>query len=327
MAEPQPTQDTQIDGGYIVLARQILESDIFSWKPPEWLKIWIYILLKVQYQNGRHFARGTGYFNWEEDKRNLKGITKYQWYHCIEFLRKERMVATRKTIRGNIIKVLKYEIYQDSKLYKTTINKEANQGQPFLLSKTSKLARRKANRKNISKLVDSTITEIPFGLKSETKSEAVAKQERSTSEAGIRKPNGDGTLRTSKKLKKERKKEYKHTPVKIFSFWKEHLNHPKALLTKDRRIKIAARLKEGYTIEQSKEAIKGCKLSAYHMGDNPQGKVYDTIELIFRNGDKIEQFINIYKEVLKHGKTGKRDKRDTRAGWEESEKYRRLYRK
>lgn len=268
MAKPQPIQDRQIDGGYIVLARQILESDIFLWKPPEWLKIWVYILLKVQYQNGRRFARGTGYFNWEEDKRNLKGVTKHQWYHCIEFLRKDRMIATQKTTRGNIIKVLKYDTYQDSALYK-----------------------------------------------SETKSEARAKQKRSTSETIF------------KELKKGRKKEHKDIPAEIFSFWKDHLNHPKALLTPDRRKKIGARLKEGYIIKQSQDAIRGCKLSAYHMGDNPQGKVYDTIELIFRNGDKIEQFINIYKEALKHGKNSKRGKRDTRAGWEESEKYRNLYRK
>ena len=268
MGEPQPTQNTQIDGGYIVLARQILKSDIFFWKPPEWLKIWIYILLKVQYQNGRHFARGTEYFNWEEDKRNLKGVTKHQWYHCIEFLRKQGMIATQKTTRGNIVKVLKYDTYQNPALYK-----------------------------------------------SETKSEAGAKQKRSTSETIL------------KELKKGRKKEDKDMCVEIFSFWKKELNHPKALLTKDRQTKISARLKEGYTLEQAKDAIKGCKLSSYHMGDNPRGRVYDSIELIFRNGDKIEQFINIYKEVLKYGKTRKSGKRDIRKGWKESEKYRHLYRK
>jgi len=136
MAKPSPTSNMQIDGGYIVLARQILESDIFFWKPPEWLKIWIYILLKVQYQNGRHFARGTEYFNWEEDKRNLKGITKHQWYHCIEFLRKERMVATQKTTRGNIIKVLKYDTYQNAALYKSETKSEARAKQKRSTSDT-----------------------------------------------------------------------------------------------------------------------------------------------------------------------------------------------
>lgn len=131
----------------------------------------------------------------------------------------------------------------------------------------------------------------------------------------------------SKESIKESIKEIKYICVELFSFWKDQLNHPKALLTKDRQTKISARLKEGYTVEQCKNAIEGCKLSAYHMGDNPQGTVYDSIELIFRNGDKIEQFINIYKEVLKHGKTGKKGKRDTRKGWKESEKYRHLYRK
>jgi len=84
-----------------------------------------------------------------------------------------------------------------------------------------------------------------------------------------------------------------HNNIKeIFNFWKKELNHPQAKLTKDRKIKIGARLKEGYTIKQCKKAILGCKASAYHMGDNKDKKIYDSIELIFRKGDKLEQFIN-----------------------------------
>lgn len=79
----------------------------------------------------------------------------------------------------------------------------------------------------------------------------------------------------------------------VFNFWQSYLNHPKSLLTKDRKTKIVARLKEGYNINQCKRAIIGCKFSPYHMGDNDQNRVYDSIGLIFRNGEKIEQFIDI----------------------------------
>ena len=88
----------------------------------------------------------------------------------------------------------------------------------------------------------------------------------------------------------------KESIVTIFSFWKEILNHPRAILSKDRMGWIKARLKEGHTIEDCKQAIIGCKSSAYHMGDNHNGKngvgvIYDSIELIFKKGDKLEQFI------------------------------------
>ena len=86
--------------------------------------------------------------------------------------------------------------------------------------------------------------------------------------------------------------------TQLFNFWKQTLNHPKAILTKDRKSKIQARLKEGYTIEQAEEAIAGCSLSSFHMGDNKYGRVYDSIQLIFRNGDQIEQFIGIYEREI-----------------------------
>jgi len=90
----------------------------------------------------------------------------------------------------------------------------------------------------------------------------------------------------------------------IFTFWKETLNHPKAKFTPDRKVKIGARLKEGYTVKQCKEAILGCKASAYHMGANHNGRngepiIYDAIGLIFKNGGKLEQFIGYYEQAKK----------------------------
>ncbi len=76
----------------------------------------------------------------------------------------------------------------------------------------------------------------------------------------------------------------------VFNYWKSILNHPKAKLTKDRETKIRARLKEKYSVDDLKKTIDSCKASSYHMGDNEQNKVYDSIELLFRNGDKVEQF-------------------------------------
>jgi len=90
--------------------------------------------------------------------------------------------------------------------------------------------------------------------------------------------------------RKEKKKDTKERRVEVFDYWKSTLNHPKAKLTIDREAKIRARLNESYSIDDLKRTVDGCKASVYHMGDNDQGKIYDSIELLFRNGDKVEQF-------------------------------------
>ncbi len=70
------------------------------------------------------------------------------------------------------------------------------------------------------------------------------------------------------------------------------MKHPKSILDKKRKSKIEARLKEGRSVEDCKKAIDGCKGSAWHMGANNNKKVYDDIELIFRDAPKFERFIN-----------------------------------
>lgn len=76
----------------------------------------------------------------------------------------------------------------------------------------------------------------------------------------------------------------------VFDYWRERMNHPGARFSPDRQRKIAARLRDGLTVERLKEAVDGCAASSYHMGENDTGTVYDSIELIFRNVSKVEEF-------------------------------------
>lgn len=86
------------------------------------------------------------------------------------------------------------------------------------------------------------------------------------------------------------------SPVsEIFSYWCQVMNKGSlAKCTKKREAKVKARLKDGYTIEQIKQAIDGCSRSSHHMGknpaSNPDGTIYDDLELICRNGEKLEFF-------------------------------------
>lgn len=77
----------------------------------------------------------------------------------------------------------------------------------------------------------------------------------------------------------------------VFEYWQKTLGQEAAKFDKARKGKIKARLAEGYTVEQLKQAVDGCRVSDYHMGINEDGKRYDNIGLIFRDGEKVEQFI------------------------------------
>jgi hypothetical protein len=215
--------------GWIKLHRRILESDIFAHKPAEWLKVWIYILLKVNFNDGKQLPQGTGYFYrpWE-----ACDVTRNSWHHATHWLQESYRIAIRKAIRGSIIKVLKYKDYQVG-------NTESSDSK-------------------------SDIKATPRRYKSDTISKEV-------------------------KNLRSREKTLKH--ICVFNYWQKVMEHPNAKPTRERLTKIAARLKEGYSVEDLKKAIDGCLASSHHMGDNDQGKRYDSIGLIFRNGDKVEQFM------------------------------------
>jgi hypothetical protein len=85
----------------------------------------------------------------------------------------------------------------------------------------------------------------------------------------------------------------------VFKYWQAELGHPKAILSRDRRSSIKARLKEGYTVERIRAAILGCKGSAFNMGDNDRGKVFDDIELICRKGSHVDRFADMHENPPK----------------------------
>lgn len=81
-------------------------------------------------------------------------------------------------------------------------------------------------------------------------------------------------------------------PVQIvFDYWRDTMNHPRAKLDHKRRRVIAARLKDGYSVDTIRLAIDGCKSSPWHQGKNKDGRVFDDIELICRDAIKLEQFL------------------------------------
>lgn len=76
----------------------------------------------------------------------------------------------------------------------------------------------------------------------------------------------------------------------VFDHWRQVMNHPHAKLDGNRRRAIDKGLK-AYGLDGCLKAIDGCRASKFHMGENDRHRIYDSLELIFRNAEKTERFI------------------------------------
>lgn len=84
--------------------------------------------------------------------------------------------------------------------------------------------------------------------------------------------------------------------AEVFAYWQQKMGHPQAKLDAKRNKSIAGRLKDGYTVGELCEAIDGCLLSPHHMGQNETRTVYDDIELICRDGPRVDKFIKLARQ-------------------------------
>jgi hypothetical protein len=79
----------------------------------------------------------------------------------------------------------------------------------------------------------------------------------------------------------------------VFEHWRSVMGKSSNAALNEKRSKaIKGRLAEGYSVDYIKTAILGCSLTPHNMGRNDNGKRYDDIELICRNGCNLERFAN-----------------------------------
>lgn len=78
----------------------------------------------------------------------------------------------------------------------------------------------------------------------------------------------------------------------IFRYWQDVMGHPKAKLDKKRSSAIQNALKLGFSIDDLKKAIEGCKNTPFNMGKNDNYQVHDGVRVIFRDAEQIERFMN-----------------------------------
>ena len=140
-------QGPMISGGYILVSRKLIESEIWE-KPPLYLKVWMYLLMRAQYKPFKDLDRGELVVSIPElieacsykvGYRTEKP-SKSQIFNILEWLRNsdeasderydtETMIDTTKTTRGMVVKVSNYNVYQDSKNYEQ--NDEGNDEKPM----------------------------------------------------------------------------------------------------------------------------------------------------------------------------------------------------
>lgn len=81
---------------------------------------------------------------------------------------------------------------------------------------------------------------------------------------------------------------------RVFDHWKLKTwngKGPEPKLDGKRKSRIAARLREGLTVDQLCRAVDGALSSPWHTGDNPAGKSYLGVQTLLRDREAVEQHI------------------------------------
>lgn len=99
-------------------SRKTLESDIFFWKPDKWFKIWFFLVQTANHLDGKHLKRGECLTSFSEIIENT-GASRDQVDKMLRWAKQATMIATRKTTRGMVITLLKYDQYQTLDNYKS----------------------------------------------------------------------------------------------------------------------------------------------------------------------------------------------------------------
>lgn len=147
-----------IPGGYILLARRLLDSNVMM-GPPILLKLWVWFLLKANHLPYKNIERGQVFTTIEEMREicaykigyRLIRPSKDQIRSAYEALTKATMITTAKTTRGLIVTICKYEHYQNPSNYETRNEKATktlrSQSTPHTIYKNVKNDKNDNNKK------------------------------------------------------------------------------------------------------------------------------------------------------------------------------------
>jgi hypothetical protein len=143
-----------------------------------------------------------------------------------------------------------------------------------------------------------SLSNLPDPIECEIISTTSTREARVDDAKGTRLSNAqvEGKGREGKGRGKERKgiahASFTDSPVnEVFEYWQQVMKKPTAKLDAKRAKSISSALGLGYSVEDLKKAIDGCRKSEWHMGKNDRNTQYNDIELITRNATNVDKFI------------------------------------
>jgi hypothetical protein len=169
--------------GCILISRKLVESEIWK-KPPLYIKVWLYLLIKAQHTDYKGLKRGQVFTSIPEIQEACSWCVGYrketpskdQIYKILEWLRSPNgkktrnscesnyesdtnatMITTTKSTRGIVVNIENYNVYQDFKNYESDteskderVAKELRKKSPAdTINKNDKNVKNDKNIKNI----------------------------------------------------------------------------------------------------------------------------------------------------------------------------------
>jgi len=113
-----------IKGGYILLARKLLTSEVMV-SPPLTLKLWIWFLLQASFKDHGNLKRGQFFTRLKDIQKAISYKIGFRTVRptikeirgAMKVLMKSQMMGTMKVLHGMIVSISNYEYYQDFKNY------------------------------------------------------------------------------------------------------------------------------------------------------------------------------------------------------------------
>jgi len=140
------------DNSKFQISRKIFENELWLYKPAAWIKIWVYILGKVNHTPNDLFDRGEGYFNFAKNIDALgEGVTISKVKSFLVYARRMSILTSRRTTRGTVIKVLKYDENQTYNHCTTTSSTTSEQLQD--VDRTSPVSKKVKKVKKVKNVI------------------------------------------------------------------------------------------------------------------------------------------------------------------------------
>ena len=92
-------------------------------------------------------------------------------------------------------------------------------------------------------------------------------------------------------------KEEEQNIRRVFNHWCAVMAKQSNTALSQKRKTLIGKILKDYSFDDAIRAIDNCAKSPFHMGDNANGTKYNDINLIFRNPEKFENFLNCVASV------------------------------